>query len=199
MKVMSTSIWRFDALATVPSFGPTTLHSTPTCSSASRIGLSEAESTPSATRIATLRVRTTPSALPSLMRSAGDSSMGSSMRCSRKPEYPAAAFASGSPMPSGSATRRASFSSTCARLSTMRWRMAGTSSFESSKRKAATMCSFSAMLWLLKNRRACVKWSSNDGLRRRTFGDSISSGNDWKPWLPPSTRNSVPLPSVLGS
>jgi hypothetical protein len=81
----------------------------------------------------------------------------------------------------------------------MRWRIAGTSSLDSSKRKAAMMCSFSAALWLLKNRRACVKWSSNEGLRRRTLGDSISSGNDWKPLLPPSTRNSVPLPSVFGS
>ena len=54
-------------------------------------------------------------------------------------------------MPSASATLRASFSSTCARLSTMRWRIAGTSTLDSSKRKAAMMCSFSAGLWLLKN------------------------------------------------
>ena len=58
----------------------------------------------------------------------------------------------------------------------MRWRTAGTCTFDSSKRKAATMCSFSATLWLLKNRRACVKWSSKLGLRRRTLGDSMASG-----------------------
>ena len=79
----------------------------------------------------------------------------------------------------------------------MRWRIAGTSTFDSSKRKAAMMCSFSAALWLLKNSRACVKWSSKEGLRRRTLGDSIASGKDWKPPLAPSTRNSLPSTSEL--
>ena len=61
------------------------------------------------------------------------------------------------------------------------------------------MCSFSGALWLLKKSRACVKWSSNEGLRRRTLGDSSASGKDWKPALPPSTRNSLPSPSEFGS
>ena len=55
----------------------------------------------------------------------------------------------------------------------MRWRIAGTSTFDSSKRKAATMCSFSRALWLSKNRRACVKWSSKVWLRRRSLGASM--------------------------
>ena len=61
------------------------------------------------------------------------------------------------------------------------------------------MCSFSTALWLLKNSLACVKWSSNDGLRPRPFCAWTSCGNDWKPPLAPSTRNSPLVPSVLGS
>ena len=60
-------------------------------------------------------------------------------------------------MPSGSATLRASFASTCARLSTTRWRTAGTSTFDSSNWKAAMMCSFSAGLWLFQNRRGLAE------------------------------------------
>ena len=73
VKVTSTSICRFDALITVPSRGPTTLHCAPAASMASRIGLSDAESTPSATRIATLRVLIEPSPVSSML-SARDSS-----------------------------------------------------------------------------------------------------------------------------
>ncbi len=36
-------------------------------------------------------------------------------------------------------------------IRTIRSRTAGVWTFDSSKRKAATMCSFSATLWLLKN------------------------------------------------
>jgi hypothetical protein len=73
------------------------------------------------------------------------------------------------------------------------------STFDSSNWKAAMMCSFSAALWLFQNSVAWLKWSSKLGLRRRILGDSISSAKLWKPPSPPSTRNSEPLPSVLGS
>ena len=81
------------------------------------------------------------------MLSAGDS--GRSVRVGT-----AASAASGSGIASLSATPWARSSWTLRRLASIRVRIFGSSTLPSSKAKAATMCSRSTSVWLMKNCRA---------------------------------------------
>ena len=59
-------------------------------------------------------------------------------------------------MPSPAATAFASSGATFIRPDTMRSRMAGVCTRDSSKRKALMMCVFSTSVWLFQNSVACV-------------------------------------------
>ncbi|KAG0756930.1 hypothetical protein G6F22_020130 [Rhizopus arrhizus] len=125
---------------------PTSRTTTPALISASATADTAAPSTPSATRMATLRVATPPSPGLAVSDSVGDTStsgLGGSAMARGK--------GSGKAMPNWSATAMASSSDTLRSDATMRCRIAGTVSLLSSKAKALMMCCCSQSVWLLKN------------------------------------------------
>ena len=68
----------------------------------------------------------------------------------------ASGIASGTGIPRPAATISASFIDALRSDASIRSRIAGTLTFESSKRNAAAMCSFSTSVWLSKKSVACA-------------------------------------------
>ena len=137
-----TSIGRPSSAATVPSTGPSSSTVTPRPASSSLSPATQRAETPSPTRIATFRVATGP----------GDAGAWLSAAETR-PWLSTDLTGASTPMPAATATARSW--SMRLRCSTIRTRMAMAATLPSSKRYAATMCSFSHADMLFQNR---VAW-----------------------------------------
>ena len=136
--VISTCTGWPDTPVTAPSFPPTTRGTAPACCRVAYVSRNAASSTPSATNNATRRVRIP--VLPGRLNSdsAGETSTSDSTLVSS-----ARGCASGTGMPSPSATPCASTASTFTSTETIRSRTASVCTRVNSNRKALMICVFS--------------------------------------------------------